>query len=166
MKMESLTTQITMLILMMIHLLIFPTSSLPSRSFEAALCLPSFDTFCHQLHHSDDNHDTDDDHDSDNDHDLDDDHDSDSTPFSQMIPMRTLGVMIMMMLSKGMRVIATSSFCCSTTLATVFVWLSATSTVAVIATLSQTQRKRKPNVPFSEFSKTMVPFVCHQRLVV
>ena len=62
---------------MMIHLLIFPTSSLPSRSFEAALCLPSFDTFCHQLHHSDDNHDTDDDHDSDNDHDLDDDHDSD-----------------------------------------------------------------------------------------
>ena len=34
-----------MMILMMIYLFILPTSSLPSRSFEAALCLPSFATF-------------------------------------------------------------------------------------------------------------------------
>ena len=34
-----------MKMMMIIHLFILPISSLPSRSFEAALCLPSFATF-------------------------------------------------------------------------------------------------------------------------
>ena len=125
----------------LIHLLIFPTSSFPNRSFEAARCLPSFDTFLIQmmimiwmmtiiLSPA-----------------------SPSPYFSQMIPKRTLGVMILVTLFKGMRVvIVTSSFCCSTTLATVFVWLSATSTVADCDTVTKA-KEEKAKCPLSRVFK-------------